>query len=605
MRYLWPYRLTALGAFISLVISSLASLVGPRILAWGVDDGVKQLDLTVVWQSCALLVGVAAGRAIFGFLQGYWSEVASQGVAFDLRNTIYDKLQHLSFSYHDQAQTGKLMTRVTSDVEQVRQFVGVGLLQLASALTLLIGSAIILLRMNWQLALAALAVVPFIFAVLGTFIVRVRPRFGEIQRKLGALNTVLQENLAGAKVVHAFAAEPLESQRFTTANRALVAEWQGLIKVFSTSFPLIFFFSNLGTLLVFWLGGAKVITGQMTVGEIIAFNLYLSLLLMPIFILGGLAAGLSRAGASAGRLFEVMDAEIEVHDRPGARELGAVRGRVAFEDVHFRYPGMDKPVLQGVTFAAEPGETVAILGRTGSGKSTVINLIPRFYDVGQGRVTIDGHDVRDLTLDSLRRGIGLVHQDPVLFSGSIRDNIAYGRPDAGDAEVEAAAIAAQAHDFISSLPEGYQSLVGERGSGLSGGQRQRIAIARALLVDPRILIFDDSTSAVDTATEQRIQAALKKLLVGRTAFVIAQRLSTARRASRIVVLDEGRVVANGRHEELLASSAIYCDIVTSQLMGDDEAAAAAAPDLDPDVNPVPNPNRVPNPSPDPAAAGGA
>jgi ABC-type multidrug transport system fused ATPase/permease subunit len=319
MRYLWPYRLTALGAFVGLMISSLASLAGPRILAWGVDDGVKALDLAVVWKSCALLVGVAAGRSVFGFLQGYWSEVASQGVAFDLRNAIYDKLQRLSFSYHDQAQTGKLMTRVTSDVEQVRQFVGVGLLQLVSALVLLVGSAVILLRANWQLALAALSVVPFIFAVLGGFIMRVRPRFGAIQRKLGALNTVLQENLAGAKVVHAFAAEPLESERFTVANRSLVEEWQGLIKVFSTSFPLIFFFSNLGTLLVFWLGGAKVIVGEMSVGQVIAFNLYLSLLLMPIFILGGLAAGLSRAGASAGRLFEVMDADDRLAQRVAQR----------------------------------------------------------------------------------------------------------------------------------------------------------------------------------------------------------------------------------------------------------------------------------------------
>jgi ATP-binding cassette subfamily B multidrug efflux pump len=593
MRYLWPYRLTAFGAFVSLMISSLSSLVGPRVVAWGVDDGIKALNLGVVWRSCALLVGVAAGRAIFGFLQGYWSEVASQGVAFDLRNAIYDKLQRLSFSYHDQAQTGKLMTRVTSDVEQVRQFVGVGLLQLISALALLIGSAVILLRANWQLALAALSVVPFIFVVLGGFIVRVRPRFGEIQRRLGALNTVLQENLAGAKVVHAFAAEPQESARFTSANNALVAEWQGLIKVFSTSFPLIFFFSNLGTLLVFWLGGAKVIAGQMSVGQVIAFNLYLSLLLMPIFILGGLAAGLSRAGASAARLFEVMDAEVEVRDRPGAVDLGAPRGRVVFEDVHFRYPGMDKPVLQGVTFAAEPGETVAILGRTGSGKSTVINLIPRFYDVTAGRVTIDGQDVRDLTLDSLRRSIGLVHQDPMLFSGSIRDNIAYGRPDAGDADVEAAARAAQAHDFIHALPEGYATEVGERGSGLSGGQRQRIAIARALLVDPRILIFDDSTSAVDTATEQRIQDALKQLLVGRTAFVIAQRLSTARRANRIIVLDEGRVVANGVHDALLATSAIYCDIVSSQLMGDEE------------VTTLPEPTAASNAATAPAAAEGS
>lgn len=577
LRYLWPYRLTAFGAVVSLLISSAGGLAGPRILSWGVDAGLRASELRVIGQSCALLLGVALARSVTGFLQGYWSEAGSQGVAFDLRNDIYEKLQRLSFSYHDQAQTGKLMTRVTSDVEQVRQFVGVGLLQLVSALVLLIGSAAILLGSNWRLALAALSVVPLIFLVLAAFIKRVGPRFRSIQQKLGKLNTVLQENLAGAKVVHAFAAEDQESERFRNANQALVADWQGLIKVFSSSFPLIFFFSNLGTLLVFWLGGRDVIGGTMQVGEVIAFNLYLGLLLMPIFILGGLAAGLSRAGASATRLFEVIDAPLEVQERPGAAELVQPRGEVSFEEVQFRYPGMDKAVLQGVSFQVRPGETVAILGRTGSGKSTVINLIPRFYDPTGGRITIDGQDLRDLSLDSLRRNIGLVSQDPVLFAGSIRDNIAYGRPDATATEVEAAARAAQAHGFISALPEGYATSLGERGGGLSGGQRQRIAIARALLVDPRILIFDDSTSAVDSDTETRIQEALDRLMEGRTAFVIAQRLSTARRADRILVLDEGRVVADGSHEALLAGSAIYCEIVASQLL-DDQAPATVPPE---------------------------
>lgn len=578
MHYLVPYRLTAIGAVVALLISSAGGLAGPRILAWGVDAGLRQGRLDLIWQSCALLLAVAGLRSATGFLQGYWSEAGSQGVAFDLRNDIYEKLQRLSFSYHDQAQTGKLMTRVTSDVEQVRQFVGVGLLQLVSALVLLLGSAAILLTSNWRLALAALSVVPLIFLVLAGFIKRVGPRFRSIQEKLGGLNTVLQENLAGAKVVHAFATEDHESLRFRTANQALVGDWQGLIKVFAGSFPLIFFFSNIGTLLVFWLGGREVIAGQMQVGEVISFNLYLGLLLMPIFILGGLAAGLSRAGASAARLFEVIDAPLDVAEREGALSLHEAIGEVAFDAVEFRYPGMDKAVLRGVSFKARPGETVAVLGRTGSGKSTVIHLIPRFYDPTGGRITIDGHDLRDLSLESLRRNIGLVSQDPVLFAGSIRDNIAYGRPEASAQDVEAAARAAQAHDFISALPDGYDTAVGERGSGLSGGQRQRIAIARALLVDPRILIFDDSTSAVDSETEGRIQQALDRLMTGRTAFVIAQRLSTARRADRIIVLDEGRVVAEGTHEELLATSAVYCEIVSSQLAMDAETPTALGPD---------------------------
>jgi ATP-binding cassette subfamily B protein len=563
-----PYWRISSGAFVSLLMVSLTTLLSPWLLAATIDQGIEPGNLQVVWLCAVGLVVLALIRGLFQFSQGYWSEMASQGVAYDLREELYAKLQRLSFSYHDQAQTGQLMTRVTSDVETVRQFVGVGFLQFLSAMVMLVGSAAILLWVNWQLALAALAVVPFIFLVLANFVRQIFPRFGLAQQKLGALNTVLQEDLAGVRVVKAFAAEPQERARYERANGELLEVSLGLMKVFAGNFPLVFFLANIGTLIVYWVGGRMVVTGDMQVGTLVAFNGYLALLLMPVFILGGLAATLSRASASAARIFEVVDTDVEVHDKPGAQPFGAVTGRVVFDNVQFRYVGATEPVLKGISFTAEPGQTVAILGRTGSGKSTVINLIPRFYDVTDGHVLVDGQDVRDVTLDSLRRQIGIVLQEPALFSGSIRDNIAYGRPEATDADVAAAARAAQADGFIAELPEGYDTLIGERGVGLSGGQKQRVAIARALLVDPRILIFDDATSAVDAETEAEIQAALDILLAGRTAFVIAQRLSTVRSADLILLLENGKVAASGTHETLLAESDLYDEILASQLVDD-------------------------------------
>ncbi len=563
-----PYRRVAVGALISLLLVSATSLLGPWLLEITIDQGIRGRNANALAWAAAGLVGAAAVRGGFGFLQGYWGEVAGQGVAYDLRNHVYGKLQRLSFSYHDRAQTGQLLARMTSDVEVVRQFVGLGFLQFVSAVSLLIGSGIVLFALEWRLAFAALAVVPLIAAVVARFVSRIRPGFLKAQEVLATLNVVLQENIAGARIVRGFAAEDREQTRYAQVNDRLLDSWLGLIRAFATTFPLIFFLANLGTLAVFWYGGRLVATGDLSLGRLVAFNGYLALLLMPLFILGGLGAMLSRASASAARIFEVIDAEVEVADRPGARPLRDVRGAVRFEGVRFRYPGAEQEVLAGVDFEAAPGETVAILGRTGSGKSTIINLLPRFYDVTAGRVLVDEQDVRDLTLDSLRGAIGIVLQESVLFSGSIRDNIAFGKPDATDEQVQAAARAAQAHEFIADLPEGYGSLVGERGVGLSGGQRQRLAIARAILVDPRILILDDATSAVDAATERRIQAALDGLLEGRTALVIAQRIATVQRADRILVLEDGVVAAEGSHDDLVASSPIYAEIVASQLVDD-------------------------------------
>jgi ATP-binding cassette subfamily B protein len=564
LEYLWQYWPTALGALISLLLVNGANLLTPQLLRRLIDQGIQQLDLKTVWMIAGALVGVAIVRGFFNFLQGYWSEVTSQGVAYELRNTIFEKLQHLSFSYHDRAQTGKLMTRMTSDVELVRMFVGTGLLQLLSAVILLVGTLVIMFLMSWQLALMIIALVPAILAVLFMFITRIMPISKLVQQNLGALNTILQENLAGMRVVKAFAREPYEIDRYERQNLELLDSNLQLIKVFTTFFPVVFFIANLGVLAVVWFGGLQVIGQALTLGELVAFTGYLGFLLMPMFMIGMIGSMFSRAEASSQRIFEVIDAQSDVQERPNAQPLLAIEGQVSFENVTFRYIGADEDVLTRVSFEVDPGQVVAILGKTGSGKSTIINLIPRFYDATSGRVLIDGRDVREVTLNSLRSQIGIVLQETTLFQGSVRENIAYGRPDATLEEVVAAAEAAQAHDFIVDLPEGYETLVGERGVGLSGGQKQRLAIARALLVDPKILILDDSTSSVDAETEYKIQQALETLMENRTSFIIAQRISTVRTADLILLLDNQKLVAQGSHEELLHSSEIYAEILETQ-----------------------------------------
>lgn len=566
--YLRPYRAAALGALVSLLLVSAANLITPQILRVVVDRGISARNLETITYAALALLAVAAVRGIFSFFQTYLSEKASQGAAYDLRNTIFAHLQRLSFSYHDQAQTGQLMTRVTSDVDLVRNFTGMGFLQLLNALVLLVGSLVILFAMNWRLAVIALVMVPAILLVFFAFFRRVGPRFRVMQQKLGHLNTVLQEYLAGLRVVRAFVREPYELQRYRQANADLLQENLAIVRGASWNFPMIFLFANLGTLAVVWLGGEQVIDGTLSLGELVAFNTYLSFLIQPIFVLGTILIFIAQAAASAQRVFEVVDSPIEVMDAPNAMPLPKLHGRVVFEDVSFRYAGSDQPSLAHVSFVVEPGQTVAIIGPTGAGKSTVINLIPRLYDVTGGHVMVDGLDVRHATLASLRGQIAIVLQETTLFSGTIRENIAYGRLDATEAEIEAAAHAAQAHAFISQLPDGYATIVGERGVGLSGGQRQRIAIARALITDPALLILDDSTSAVDATTEYQIQQALEHVMARRTTFIIAQRISTVRTADLILVLERGRLVAQGTHEQLLRGSPLYAAIVESQLRGE-------------------------------------
>jgi len=567
-KFLKHYWASALGAFLSLALSSASGLAIPALLQRAIDVGITGRQLRVAVAMGGAIVGIALARSVFSFLQGFLAARASQGVAYELRNVLYAKIQSLSFSYHDRAQTGQLLTRATSDVERVRMFIGMGVIQFLSALLMMVGSLALLIYTDWQLALIMLVLMPLTMGIFFFFARRARPLFTEVQRRLGRLNTVLQENLAGIRVVKAFVREPYEAERFGEANRALYEKSMEVGRLISLAMPLIFLISNLATVTIVWIGGLQVIGGRLTVGQLVAFNNYLMMTMFPMLMLGAILAMISQAAASAARIFEVLDARSEVEEAPDARPMPRIEGRVAFENVSFRYAGSEEYALRDVNFVIEPGQKVALLGATGSGKSTIINLIPRFYDVTEGRVTIDGVDVRQVTLESLRRQIGIVLQETTLFTGTIRENITFGRPDATDEEVTAAAKAAAAHEFITSFPEGYDTPVGERGVTLSGGQKQRIAIARALLTDPRILILDDFTSSVDFETERRIEEALQRLMEGRTTFIIAQRVSTVQNADLILVLDRGRVVAQGTHEELLQESPLYAEIYYSQLEPD-------------------------------------
>jgi ATP-binding cassette subfamily B multidrug efflux pump len=574
--YLRSYKGEALGAFLALLLASGASLVTPQLIAYAIDSGIAPRRLGVILLAVGGLAGAALVRGLFTFLQGYLAERASQGVAYDLRNDLFAKIERLGFGYYDRVETGQLVTRLTSDVEQIRSFAGSGVVQLAAAVVMLVGTTTLLVVLDWRLALVALAIVPAIFVLLVRFVRRIGPLFRVVQQTLGRLNSVLQEDLAGIRVIRTFSREEYEAERYRSVNEELLGKNLETVRTFSNNFPFVFLLANLGTLLIVLFGGLQVMGGRLSIGELVAFNTYLGFLLFPIFTIGFLAAGISRAGASSLRVFEVLDAPLEVQDAPGAVPLPPIRCRVEFDDIHFRYPGDEREILRGISFAAEPGQTVAILGTTGSGKSTLVNLIPRFYDVSGGSVRLDGHDVRDVTLASLRGQIGIVLQSALLFSGPVRANIAYGKPGATQEEIEAAARAAQADDFIRALPEGYDTVVGERGVGLSGGQRQRIAIARALLIDPRLLILDDSTSAVDAETEAAIQEALDRMMrdASRTVFVIAQRISTVRDADLILVLDNGEIAAMGTHEELLRYSELYNEILGSQLVMEEERAGA-------------------------------
>ena len=564
-----PYRKEAILSLALLLGVVVADLAIPRLTQRIIDEGIQKHDLNTILTTSLLMLGAAVLGAGFSVGNTVFSVRVAQGVGADLRSAIVRKIQTFSFGNLDHLQTGQLMVHTTSDVNQVQTIVQMSLRILTRAPLWMIGSIVMLILTSWQLALLMLALTPLIWGLIWIIGAKAQPLFLGVQKKLDKLNQVLQENLAGVRVVKAFVRSEHENKRFDSVNLNLMKENIRVMQLLALLIPTMMFLVNIGIVGVVWLGGNMVILGDLTVGEMVASINYLSYSLFPMLMLGGMVGPLSAADASAARIYEVLDSTPDVQDRSQTQTLDSVKGRVSFENVCFSYnQASGEPVLRDINLVAEPGQTVAILGATGSGKSSLVKLVPRYYDVEQGCVTLDGIDVRDLPLALLRAQTGIALQETVLFSGTIRDNIRYGYPDATDEEVVSAAQTAQAHDFILSFPNKYDTVLGQRGVNLSGGQKQRLAIARAVLIQPKILILDDSTSAVDVETEVLIEAALDRLMTESTTFVIAQRISTVLNADKIVVLDRGQIVAEGTHTDLMTSSPIYQEIYDSQLGGD-------------------------------------
>ena len=566
LRSMKPYRkLIALG-WLSMACLVAADLAIPRMLQVTIDQGIARRDTGMILQSALIMVGLIALSAAATVGITVFAVRVSQSLAANMRRDLFARMLSLSPGNLDHWQTGQLMTRLSSDIAQLAQFVFMTMRMFLRAPLMIVGSLILMVLTNWQLALIMLFLMPATILVFVFYANKAQPLFMQVQGQLDRLNTVFQENLAGVRVVKAFVRARHENERFDAVNVNLMERNMRVGRFLAILLPILRYLVNLGIVAVVALGGFLAVRGTLSVGQIIAFNSYLLWIMMALTNLGMMVGFISSSGASAQRIFEVLDEVPQVSDSPTAVALPSDEGRLALENVTFSYDGAEQEaVLKEITLAAGPGETVALLGATGSGKSSLINLLPRFYDVQEGRLTLDGLDVREVTLDALRAQIGLVPQETVLFSGPIRDNIRYGRPEASDEEVINAATAAQAHDFIVRFADGYDTLLGQRGVNLSGGQKQRLAIARALLMNPRVLILDDSTSSVDVETEAKIQAALDDLKAGRTVFLVAQRISSVLGADKIVVLDRGRIAALGNHRELMASSPIYREIYQSQL----------------------------------------
>jgi ATP-binding cassette, subfamily B, multidrug efflux pump len=575
LRYLRAYRWSLVAAYVSLFIALAAQLAVPKLIQRVIDEGIVPSDASMVLVGAGLIIAVTFVQAIFTYVRSYLFQALAERVSTNIRAELYQHMLSLPFAFFDTSQSGQLMSRATEDVNAIRRFLMFSLRMAIYSVSMLVVISIILFREHARLATLSLMVMPVLGFTAIYFSNSVRPMFARIQQQFGEMSSVLQENLAGTRVVRVFAREDDQIAKFERSLQTLYERQIAAIRYYSFFFPLMQLLSSASLAFILWYGGRQVLNGTLSVGTLVAFNIYLTLLAMPIRQLGWIMNSVARAIASGERIFEVIDTRPTIKDKPDARDLVNPQGRVRFEEVSFTYPRTMTPALQDINLEAQPNEVIALIGTTGAGKSSLVGLIPRFYDVTNGRVTIDDIDVRDMTLSSLRHNVGVVMQESFLFSTTIRDNIAFGNPDATHEQVERAARIAKAHDFIMATPQGYDTPLGERGVSLSGGQRQRVAIARALCSDPRVLILDDATSSVDTETEFEIQQAMKSAMAGRTTFVIAQRVSTLKDADEILVLDKGRIIERGTHIDLLRRGGSYSRLYELQLKDQEEFVQVA------------------------------
>jgi ATP-binding cassette subfamily B multidrug efflux pump len=571
LRLMIYVRPSAKWVFIAVTIMILATifdLVAPWILREIFDEGIAKRDMGVVIGLTLALAGIQALKSAGMFVQSYSQELVGQNVVFKLRNELYEQLQRLSFSYYDRAQTGQLMSRMTGDIDAVKNFIGFGAMNLFTGMLTFLGTIIFMMSMQWKVTVISLITIPFILFVLYRFNHKVGPAWSNIREQMGRLTTTLQENISGIRVVKSFATESVEQRKFAKRNEQNFETNMERAKLEAKAFPLMGFYGGITFVMMIWIGAIFVVRDEMSLGTFMAFQWYTWGIIWPLNMLGWQINIYQQAIKAAPRVFEVLDTPIDIENPAQGKETVNMNGNVKFDSVTFHFADQDaakdKPILDDVSFEVEQGEVIGVLGATGSGKSSLIGLLSRFYDVSGGRVLIDGIDVRNYELDGLRRSVGIVPQETFLFSASIRENIAYGYPDATQEQIEDAARKSQIHAFIESMPDGYDTRIGERGVGLSGGQRQRVALARAILMDPPILVLDEATASVDTATESAIHEALLEVMKGRTTFIIAQRLSSIQHADRIIVLENGRLTEQGTHKELNEGNGFFRQLFDRQ-----------------------------------------